>query len=228
MGSVSVELLSLFLGILSIGFLLVCSVTDCWRQDAKDHLSSIGLSSRCRGLWSECLHDHMANIWTCDIPLSYLNDHPVPLVVTRALIIVNGFLSIAAIPLLVLGMKCMIAISKEDDLKRKISRAAGIILLLGGLSEPVLASCLFVHNFNMNYITYGKALYSKQFKVVLDIPGVTYELGYSYWLAVASVGCVCTSASLLIFLNCRPDASAESKTSSGDRHKTRNGAMTYL
>ncbi|XP_068098850.1 claudin-16-like [Hyperolius riggenbachi] len=184
-------------------------------QDAKDPYSSVGLSSRCRGLWSECLYDHMAHIWTCDIPVSYLSDHPVLLVVTRTLVIVNGVLSISAAPLLVLGMKCTTIINKEDDLKMKLSRTAGIMLLLGGLCEGTVLLWYAMDT-----------AFKYRAEVVLAVPGITYELGYSYWLAAVSAGCACVSAVLLICQKCKHDNSAEA---SGPGHyRPCNNTMTYL
>ncbi|XP_075047156.1 claudin-16-like [Mixophyes fleayi] len=217
MGSTSVEVLSLVLGILSFVSFIVCSATDCWRVDAKDPYSSVGLSSRCRGLWSECVYDYMANIWTCDIPVSYLGEHPVVVVVTRALVIVNGFLSVAAVPVLILGMKCTRVGSSVDNRKLRFSRAAGIMLLIGGVSGGA-AIFWYAIDTALKYRT----------EVVLTVPGITYELGYSYWLAVISAGCTCVAASLLIYLDCRRIVIVETKPIRPSRCRTHNNAMTYL
>ncbi|XP_018408122.1 PREDICTED: claudin-16-like [Nanorana parkeri] len=217
MGSTLVEVMSLVLGIVSFLFFIACSTTDCWRQDAKDPYSSVGLSSRCRGLWSECVYDHMANIWTCDIPISYLSEHPVPLVATRALVIVNAILTFAATPPLVLGMKCIKFISGEGDLKRKLSRAAGLMLLLGGVCGGV---ALFWYAVD--------TVLKYRMEVVLTVPGITYELGYSYWFATGSTGCACVAAFLLLSMNCRRDITAETKSASAIRQRAHNNAMTYL
>ncbi|KAM5140371.1 claudin-16-like [Mantella aurantiaca] len=217
MGSTMVEVISLVLGIVSFLLFIVCSTSDCWRQDAKDPYSSVGLSSRCRGLWSECVYDHMANIWTCDIPISYLNEHPVPLVATRALVIVNGIMAFAASPLLVLGMKCTKIINRGDDNKKNFSRAAGIMLLLGGISGGV---ALFWYAVD--------TVLKYRMEVVLTVPGITYELGYSYWFATGCAGCACAAALLILSMNCRGDITVGTKVVNAAHQRANNNAMTYL
>ncbi|KAM3922087.1 claudin-16-like [Leptodactylus fuscus] len=217
MGSTCVEVLSLVLAILSFVSFIVCSTTDCWRQDAKDPYSSVGLSSRCRGLWSECIYDHMANIWTCDIPISYLSEHSVVLVVTRALVIVNGILCIATTPILILGMKCTNIIRMEGDHKMWFCRAAGIMLFVGGASGGV-AIFWYALDTALKYRT----------EVVLAVPGITYELGYSYCFAAASAGFTSISALLLICSNCTRKTRVVAKPRSGNACRRLNNAMTYL
>uniref|UniRef100_A0A8C5MSS4 Claudin n=1 Tax=Leptobrachium leishanense TaxID=445787 RepID=A0A8C5MSS4_9ANUR len=217
MGNTSVEIFSFVLVILSIVNFILCSATDCWRQDAKDPYSSVGLSARCRGLWSECIYDNMANIWTCDIPISYLNQHPVSLVATRALVIIKGVSSIAATSLLILGMKCTTIIKKEGHHKEQFSKAAMILLLVGGISG---AAAVF-------WFAIDTALkYSAE--VSLAVPGITYELGYSYWLAVVASMCAFTSALLLIGVNCKINVRAEEKISNAYQRRHQDNAMTYL
>ncbi|KAH1175690.1 hypothetical protein KIL84_022215, partial [Mauremys mutica] len=111
------------------------SAYDQDQQDAKDPHSSVGLSSRCWGLWSECVFDNMANLWTCDIPISYLNEH---------------------------------------------SGLSGAIAVLWYAVDTVQKYRL---------------------EVSLGIPGVTYELGYSYWMAAAGTICICVTGILLIVAN---------------------------
>ncbi|XP_040271498.1 claudin-16-like [Bufo bufo] len=157
----------------------------------------------------------MANIWTCDIPISYLSEHPVVLVVTRALVIVNGILSIAAIPVLVLGMKCTSSVHKEGDHKMWLSRAAGVMLLLGGVSGGV-AVFWFAIDTTLKYRT----------EVVLAVPGITYELGYSYWFAAASAAFTSIPALLIICVNCRTKMRA--KPSGATSCRSPSKAITYL
>ncbi|KAJ1142645.1 hypothetical protein NDU88_008958 [Pleurodeles waltl] len=136
MGNVAAEIFVLLLGGTAVLSLVVSSVTDCWRQDAKDPHSSVGLSSRCRGLWSECVFDNMANLWTCDIPVSYLNDHPASFIIARAMMVVQGVFCIVALPILIIGMKCTTFVNKKCH-KSRFSISSGILFLLGGLSGGV-------------------------------------------------------------------------------------------
>ncbi|XP_072012217.1 claudin-16-like [Engystomops pustulosus] len=217
MGSTTVEVLSLVLGLVSFVSFIVCSTTDCWRQDAKDPHSSVGLSLRCRGLWSECIYDNMANMWTCDIPISYLSEHSVVLVATRALVVVNGILSISATPVLILGMKCTNIVHKGGDHKTWFCRAASIMLLLGGISGGV-AVFWYAIDTALKYRT----------EVVLAVPGITYELGYSYWFAAASAGCASIPALVIICLNCRTKTEAVTTTDTENTCRNRIKPMTYL
>ncbi|KAF7239340.1 Claudin-16 [Varanus komodoensis] len=175
------------LGSLGLLLLVLCAKSDCWRQDAKDPLSSVGLSIRCRGLWRECIFDNVASLWTCDIPVSYLSDHPAVLVVTRVLVILSGSLVLCAIPPSIAGMKCTKLTQGRRLRKHNFSLTAGILLLLGGLSAAVAV------------LWYGIDTVQKyKLEVALGIPGVTYELGYSYWTAAAGAACATSGGTLLI------------------------------
>ncbi|XP_053308376.1 claudin-16-like [Spea bombifrons] len=217
MGNSAAEIFSFVLVILSIGSFILSGTTDCWREDAKDPYSSVGLSSRCRGLWSECVYDNMADLWTCDIPVSYLSDHPVGLVITRALVIITGVLCIAAAPLLLLGMKCTTFLSSADRRKVCFSTAAGIMLLAGGIAGAVAVSWFAVDT-ALKY----------RAEVGLAVPGITYELGYSYWLAAASAAGACVPALLLIGLNCRRNPTAEKEANRASQCRSHHNATTYL
>ncbi|XP_078496556.1 claudin-16-like [Lissotriton helveticus] len=159
-------------------------------QDAKDPHSSVGLSSRCRGLWSECVFDNMANLWTCDIPVSYLNDHPVSFVITRAMMVVQSVFCIVALPILIIGMKCTTFVKKKCH-KSRFSISAAILFLLGGLSGGV-ATFWYAVDTVLKY----------RLEVGLGVPGVTYELGYSYWMTAAGTICASTSGMILIGMKC--------------------------
>ncbi|RXM95402.1 hypothetical protein EOD39_16923 [Acipenser ruthenus] len=78
----------------------------------------------------------MANIWTCDIPPSYLGELP------------------------------------------GTSGAVGVLWYAVG-----------------TFIKYRR-------EATYAIPGVTYELGYSYWFAVAGVVCVCAVGIMLLSVTC--------------------------
>ncbi|KAM4650503.1 claudin-16-like [Discoglossus pictus] len=217
MGSTSLEVLSLLLGIISIVSFILCSTTDCWRQDAKDPYSSVGLSSRCRGLWSECVYDNMANIWTCDIPVSYLSEHPVSLVISRALVIGKGIVCIAATPLLIIGMKCTTFVKNTNPHKTEVSKTAGFMLLTGGIAGGI-GVFWYAIDTALKYRT----------EVILAVPGITYELGYSFWFAGASATCAFVSGLLMIILNCGCTAGMKKTNNSTIQYRSRKDATTYL
>ncbi|XP_030078035.1 claudin-16-like [Microcaecilia unicolor] len=191
MATTTAEVLGLLLGGICLVFFALASTTDCWREDAKDPFSSVGLSNRCRGLWSECVFDNMANLWTCDIPVSYLSKHPASLVVTRALMVVKGLLCLTAVPVLILGMKCTRFISNESHQKFRCSITAGILFLLGGLAGGVALLFYAVDTVQKYHLEVG-----------LGVPGVTYELGYSYWFSMTGTICAAVAALLLLTVIC--------------------------
>ncbi|XP_015274141.1 PREDICTED: claudin-16-like [Gekko japonicus] len=204
------------LGASGLLLLVLCAGSDCWRQDAKDPLSSVGLSVRCRGLWSECIFDNVANFWTCDIPISYLSEHPAVLVVTRVLVILSGFLTLAALPPFIAGMKCTNLIRDKVPRKYKFSLAAGSLFLLGGTAGAVAV------------LWYGIDTVQKyKLEVTFSIPGVTYELGYAYWMAAGGTACACSAGILLIVASCL-NAESPGKDQSPRRHCPPDFKGTYL
>nr|XP_056721362.1 claudin-16-like [Euleptes europaea] len=189
--ALAADMLAMVLGVSGLLLLFLCAGSDCWRQDAKDPLSSVGLSVRCRGLWSECIFDNVANLWTCDIPISYLSEHPAVLVVTRVLVILSSFLTLAAMPPFIAGMKCTNLIRDKAPRKYKFSLAAGTLFLLGGLAGAIAV------------LWYGIDTVQKyKLEVTFGIPGVTYELGYAYWMAAGGAACACSAGILLIVASC--------------------------
>ncbi|KAJ8400223.1 hypothetical protein AAFF_G00399170 [Aldrovandia affinis] len=102
------------------------------QHDAKDQFSSVGLSFRCRGLWSECLLDNMAHIWTCDIPLSYLGDLPAGIVATRVSIVVTCGVCVLAILMQIFGMQCTKLVSATRGQKDKLIHGSCALFLCGG------------------------------------------------------------------------------------------------
>ncbi|XP_019367571.1 PREDICTED: claudin-16-like [Gavialis gangeticus] len=185
------DVLGMALGGLGLLFFVLCAGTDCWREDAKDPHSSVGLSSRCRGLWSECVFDNVARLWTCDIPTSYLSQRPAVLVTTRALVIVTSLLCIGAMPSLIVGMRCTHLMRGNVRQKYKFTLAAGTLFLLGGLAGTAAVLWYAVDT-----------VQKYRLEVSFGIPGVTYELGYSYWMAVAGTLCTCAAGILLLVANC--------------------------
>ncbi|XP_028596842.2 claudin-16-like [Podarcis muralis] len=215
--AVATDILAMGLGGLGFLLLVLGAGADCWRQDAKDPLSSVGLSARCRGLWSECVFDNVADLWTCDIPISYLSEHPAVLVVTRVLVILSAFLTLSAIPPFIAGMKCTKLMRSRVLQKQKFSLAAGILFLLGGLSGAVAS------------LWYGIDTVQKyKLEVSLGIPGVTYELGYSYWMAAAGAACSTSGGALLIAADCLDAQAPKRKQNLLCSPLTSKGPQTYL
>ncbi|KAJ7306469.1 hypothetical protein JRQ81_009823 [Phrynocephalus forsythii] len=161
--------------------------------EAPDPLSSVGLSVRCRGLWSECIFDNVADLWTCDIPVSYLSEHPAVLAVTRVLVILSGILSLLATPAFLVGMRCTKLFSDTDAQKHNFSLAAGSLFLLGGLLGTIAV------------LWYGIDTVQKyKLEISFGVPGVTYELGYSYWMAAVGAACAAASGIVLLAVECSP------------------------
>ncbi|KAK2090871.1 Claudin-16 [Saguinus oedipus] len=79
-----------FFAFFSTGFLIVATWTDCWMVNADDSLEffvlesgsrtfksvSNKVSTKCRGLWWECVTNAFDGIRTCDEYDSILAEHP--------------------------------------------------------------------------------------------------------------------------------------------------------
>ncbi|XP_042199706.1 claudin-16-like [Callorhinchus milii] len=191
MGTTFVQVFALFLGLSATVLLILADVTDCWRKDAKDAFSSVGLSYRCRGLWSECVYDITADYWTCDIHTSFLGHLPSDLVITRALVIVANGACVAAALILVCGMKCTRIVGDSGAEKSRLTLCAGAMALIGGMSGGIGVSWYAV-----------ETVIKYRFEVGFRIPGITYELAVSFWLAGAGVLCLWLCGTLLATTLC--------------------------
>ncbi|XP_069040054.1 claudin-16-like [Lepisosteus oculatus] len=137
-------------------------------------------------------------MWTCDSPLSFLGDLPVEMVVTRAVVVITCTVCILAIPGLICGMRCTKLISDIQNQKVKLILSSGILFLFGGVSGAV------------GLLWYGAdTLIKYRQEVKFGIPGVTYELGFSYWLAAGAVACIVTSAVTLLTQHCMAQRKAD-------------------
>ncbi|XP_029472763.1 claudin-16 isoform X4 [Rhinatrema bivittatum] len=89
---------------ISAGFLIVATWTDCWMENADD---SLEVSTKCRGLWWECVTNAFDGIRTCDEYDSIYADHPC--------------------------LDCVKFLKDEPTIKLRICIVAGITLLIGGI-----------------------------------------------------------------------------------------------
>ncbi|XP_041425352.1 claudin-16-like [Xenopus laevis] len=145
---------------------------------------SVTLSTRCKGLWRECVWDRFVKIWTCDVFSSYLNPHPAGIVLTRALIIASSIMSVLAFAFLVFGFKNFTCFH-DPSIKLQCLRLSSGLHFLAGMSScaGIIRYCVYV---------YG----NHQYEVSLRIPGFpSFEYGYSLWVAVGgSLGALVTAA----------------------------------
>ncbi|XP_067826737.1 claudin-16-like [Heptranchias perlo] len=221
MGATILQVFSLALGVSAAALLIISNLTDCWRSDAKDPHSSIGLSYRCRGLWGECIYDITAGYWTCDVPTSFLGNLPnwlivfcllvlADLVITRALAIVACIACVVATLVLISGMKCTKFVSDGGTEKDKLIICAGTIFFLGGIAGGI----------GMTWYA-AETVIKYKFEVSFEVPGITYELAYSYWLASTGVLCTCLAGVLLVSTHC-------AKISRSSQRKKRKPAFLFL
>nr|XP_033777302.1 claudin-16-like isoform X2 [Geotrypetes seraphini]XP_033777303.1 claudin-16-like isoform X2 [Geotrypetes seraphini] len=105
--------------------------------------------------------------------------------------IVKGLFCLTAVPVLILGMKCTRFISNKNHQKFRCSITAGILFLLGGLAGGVALLWYAVDTVQKYHLEVG-----------LGVPGVTYELGYSYWFSTTGAICAASAALLLLSVNC--------------------------
>ncbi|NWR79273.1 CLD16 protein, partial [Centropus unirufus] len=172
------------LAALSALFLLLATCTDCWMVNADD---SLEVSHKCRGLWRECVTNMQDGVRTCDQYDSILADHPVKIVVTRALLITADLLAGLALTMLLLGLDCITLLEGDHPLKMKICYGAGVILGIGSILGLV------------GSVWYAVDVYLERAMLVSHniFLGVHYDFGWSCWLGMAgSLGCLVASVLL--------------------------------
>ncbi|XP_038605565.1 claudin-16 [Tachyglossus aculeatus] len=175
---------SCFLAFFSAGFLVVATWTDCWMVNADD---SLEVSSKCRGLWWECVTNAFDGIRTCDEYDSILAEHPLKLVGTRALMITADILSGLGFITLLLGLDCVKFLPDEPNIKDRLCFVAGITMLIAGV-PGIIGS-----------VWYAIDVYVERTSLVFHnvFLGIQYKFGWSCWLGMAgSLGCLLAGALL--------------------------------
>ncbi|XP_006765935.1 PREDICTED: claudin-16 [Myotis davidii] len=166
-----------FFALFSTGFLVVATWTDCWMVNADD---SLEVSTKCRGLWWECVTNAFDGIRTCDEYDSILAEHPLKLVLTRALMITADILAGFGFITLLLGLHCVKFLPDEPYIKVRICFVAGTTLLIAG-APGIIGS-----------VWYAVDVYVERSTLVLHniFLGIQYKFGWSCWLGMAgSLGC---------------------------------------
>ncbi|XP_069884792.1 claudin-16 isoform X2 [Dipodomys merriami] len=153
-----------FFAFFSTGFLIVATWTDCWMVNADD---SLEVSTKCRGLWWECVTNAFDGIRTCDEYDSIYAEHPY---------ILAGFGFIT----LLLGLDCVKFLPDEPYTKVRICFVAGTTLLIAG-APGIVGS-----------VWYAVDVYVERSSLILHniFLGIQYKFGWSCWLGMAgSLGC---------------------------------------
>ncbi|XP_049631984.1 claudin-16 [Suncus etruscus] len=164
------------IALFSTGFLVVATWTDCWMENADD---SLEVSTKCRGLWWECVTNAFDGIRTCDEYDSILAEHPLKLVVTRALMITADILAGFGFVTLLLGLNC-VKFLPDEYIKIRICFVAGTTLLIAG-APGIIGS-----------VWYAADVYVERSSLVLHniFLGIQYKFGWSCWLGMSgSLGC---------------------------------------
>ncbi|ELK28670.1 Claudin-16 [Myotis davidii] len=138
------------------------------------------VSTKCRGLWWECVTNAFDGIRTCDEYDSILAEHPLKLVLTRALMITADILAGFGFITLLLGLHCVKFLPDEPYIKVRICFVAGTTLLIAG-APGIIGS-----------VWYAVDVYVERSTLVLHniFLGIQYKFGWSCWLGMAgSLGC---------------------------------------
>ncbi|XP_006114433.1 claudin-16-like isoform X2 [Pelodiscus sinensis] len=190
------QLMAFGLGLLSAFLLVVATCTDCWMVNADD---SLEVSLKCRGLWRECVTNVQDGIRTCDQYDSILADHPLKIVVTRALLIAADILAGSALVMLLLGLDCIKFLKDAPRIKLQMCYAGGFTLGLGSVLGMV------------GSVWYAVDVYVERATLVLHnvFLGIHYNFGWSCWLGmIGSTGCflasVMLTCCLYLFTDARP------------------------
>ncbi|KAG8007406.1 Claudin-16 [Nibea albiflora] len=156
------------------------------QQGAKDQLTSVGLSFRCRGLWGECVHDILVGLRTCDVSVSYMENLPADLLAMRVALVGMCVVSVFSILIMIPGLRCTTLIPSVLA-QGRLLQISGAICLFGGVCGAA------------GLLWYGVDTYTRyRQEVTLGMPGITFEFGLSYWLMVGSVFCSLASALLTV------------------------------
>ncbi|XP_035238065.1 claudin-16-like isoform X1 [Anguilla rostrata] len=191
---VVLQFMAFVLALVSTLFLIVATWTDCWMVNADDDLE---VSQKCRGLWWECVTNTQDGIRTCDQYDTILAEHPLKIVLTRALMITADILASFALIILVLGLDVIKLLREEPHIKLRICYFAGFIFGLGGIPGMI------------GSVWYAVDVYVERATLVLKnvYLGMHYEFGWSCWLAMAgSTGCFLASIVLTCCLYIFRDA----------------------
>uniref|UniRef100_A0A3B3QY01 Claudin n=1 Tax=Paramormyrops kingsleyae TaxID=1676925 RepID=A0A3B3QY01_9TELE len=175
---VVLQFMAFCLALVSTVFLVVATWTDCWMVNADDDLE---VSQKCRGLWWECVTNTQDGIRTCDQYETILAEHPLKIVLTRALMITADILASFALIILVLGLDVIKLLKEEPHIKLRICYFAGFIFGIPGM---------------IGSVWYAVDVYVERATLVLKnvYLGMHYEFGWSCWLGMAgSTGCFLTS-----------------------------------
>uniref|UniRef100_A0A4W2GZ78 Claudin 16 n=2 Tax=Bos indicus x Bos taurus TaxID=30522 RepID=A0A4W2GZ78_BOBOX len=160
----------------------------------------IQVSTKCRGLWWECVTNAFDGIRTCDEYDSILAEHSLKLVVTRALMITADILAGFGFITLLLGLDCVKFLPDEPYIKVRISFVAGTTLLIAG-APGIIGS-----------VWYAVDVYVERSSLVLHniFLGIQYKFGWSCWLGMAgSLGCFLAGAILTCCLYLFKDVGPE-------------------
>ncbi|XP_042195100.1 claudin-16-like [Callorhinchus milii] len=168
----------------AVTFLIVATWTDCWMVNSDD---SLEVSQKCRGLWWECVTSTTDGIRTCDNHDSILAEHPLKLVLTRAVMIIADILAGIAFLILILGLDCIKLLPDQLPGKARVCFLAGVLLLLAGV--PGLVGSLW----------YAVDVYVERSTLLAQdvFLGVQYEWGWSCWLGMAGALACLLAGSLL-------------------------------
>uniref|UniRef100_A0A7M4F160 Claudin n=1 Tax=Crocodylus porosus TaxID=8502 RepID=A0A7M4F160_CROPO len=168
-----------FFAFFSAGFLITAAWTDCRMVNIDDLLE---VSTKCRGLWWECITSVFDGIQTCDEYGSMLAEHPVKLVLTRAMMITADILAGFGFTFLLLGQRA----------------THGNLTYLTVLSGDLLSCPAGIPGL-LGSVRYAIGVYVERSSLALHnvFLGIQYKFGWSCWLGMAgSLGCFLSGAVL--------------------------------
>ncbi|XP_078522400.1 LOW QUALITY PROTEIN: claudin-16 [Lissotriton helveticus] len=213
---VLLQYVAFFFALVSALFLIVATWTDCWMENADD---SLEVSTKCRGLWWECVTNAFDGIRTCDEYDSILAEHPLKLVVTRGLMITADILAGFGFITLLLGLDCVKFLKDEPTIKLRICFVAGITMLIGGI-PGIIGSVWYAIDV---YVERSSLVFHNVFL------GIQYKFGWSCWLGmVGSMGCFLGGAMLTCCLYLFRDVGSGRNISSYSSRKVQSRAGTAM
>ncbi|XP_061634760.1 claudin-1-like isoform X1 [Phyllopteryx taeniolatus] len=155
MASSALQLLGFFLSLIGVAATVTATIMVEWKMHGHSHRIY-------EGLWMTCSVGHRT---TCEVHDSLLKlSNQVQ--ITRGILLLSVFLSVVALMVSTIGMKCTRFMEGRATAKGAVSRIGGIMFMAAGLMTFVITSWYvkkivadFHHSHHLHSFEFGKAVF---------------------------------------------------------------------
>ncbi|XP_064182891.1 claudin-14-like [Anguilla rostrata] len=170
MGTMLIQLLGFFLGLLGLLGAMVATVMPHWRRTMSVGSSALTDTAYMKGLWMECVW-HSTGVYLCELHRSLL-DLPRDLQAARALMVLSCLASVLAAAVSSAGMECT-SCARGSPAKTALAAGGGACYAVAGLL------CLVTASWTTNDIV-------REFSSHQLPGGVRYEIGQAVYVGFVS------------------------------------------